>query len=565
MHEDLTFSFLNKAVKGTALVVDDTRINRLLLGKILGDIGYQVVHAENGEEAVEVFKQQPVDIVFMDILMPVMDGYQATTEIKKLCGSKFVPVLFVTAQNEVDALVKCIASGGDDILFKPVHQAVLKAKALGFERTKAIYNEISRLHNQLQEEEELAERVFSSAVANSYCADRELLVSLNSASTFSGDVVLAEYRPNGDIHLLLGDFTGHGLRAAIGAMPVADIFRGMTRKGYTADAILRQINKRLHRLLPTGMFMAGTFVEASLQQKSLTVWNGGMPELLIYNTQQQAMRERLISESLPLGIQTTVELNLKTIPWLPNDHIVLLSDGVTEAVNIEGEMFGEQRLEAAFNSRSGQPSFIACIQQQLERFCNGAEQLDDISMVEIPDLLNRPNAEAASTFAGSNQPRGKWRWQLCLDVNSLQQFTPIPLLMTTLQELSVHQTDRNILFTIVSELFNNAFEHGVLGLESSIKTSAEGFEEYYRQRKRRAKQLSEGWVNITIDFDGQASRQFTIEVSDSGKGFDLSKTATNDPAQQYSGRGLKLVESLCESLDVLDKGTKVSVIYRCQH
>ncbi|WP_406609144.1 SpoIIE family protein phosphatase [Agarivorans sp. JK6] len=565
MFEVDTLSFLNKAVKGTALVVDDTRINRLLLGKILSDIGYQVVFAEHGREAVELFQQQDIDIVFMDVLMPVMDGYQATAEIKRLSTQKFTPVLFVTAQNEVDALVKCIACGGDDILFKPVHQAVLKAKALGFERTRAIYNEISRLHNQLQEEEELAERVFSSAVANSHCADQELLVSLDSASTFSGDVVFAEYRPNGDIHVLLGDFTGHGLRAAIGAMPVADIFRGMTRKGYTGEAILRQINRRLHRLLPTGMFMAGIFVELSLQQKSLTVWNGGMPELLVYNTQQQSIRERLRSESIPLGIQNEVELNLKTLPWLPYDHVVLLSDGVTEALSVSGEMFGEQRLINAITDKASHPSFIASIQHALEGFCEGAEQLDDISMVEVPDLLNRPNQQAADTYNAGPLAAGQWSWQLELDATSLKKFTPIPLLMTTLQELSVHQTDRNILFTVVSELFNNAFEHGVLGLDSAIKTSASGFEEYYRQRKRRAKKLTEGSVSIAIEFDGKQTRQFTIQVADSGNGFEASQTAEKSAEQQYSGRGLRLVESLCESMTFNQQGNCVTAVYRCQH
>ncbi|MGY5450059.1 ATP-binding SpoIIE family protein phosphatase [Agarivorans sp. MS3-6] len=558
-------SFLNRAVKGTALVADPTRISRLLLGKILGDIGYKVIFAENGKEAVTLFKQQHIDIVFMDVFMPEVAGYQAAAQIKQISGRQFTPILFVTAETDVDSLVKCIACGGDDILFKPVHQAVLKAKVLGFERTRAIYNEISRLHSQRQEEEELAERVFSSAVSNSLCADKELLISLNSASTFSGDVVFAEYRPNGDINFLLGDFTGHGLRAAIGAMPVADIFRGMTRKGYSADAILQQINKRLFRLLPTGMFMAGILVEASLQQQSLRVWNGGMPELLIFNNQLGDIRDRALSESLPLGIQVDLEFELKQLKWLKGDHVLLLSDGVTEAVNQHQQMFGQQRLEHAIKNKRDHASFIASIQEQLHSFCQNAPQLDDISMVELPDLLSRPSALEENSNANITVQKGCWTWQLSLDADSLKTLMPIPLLMTSLQELSVNHVDRNILFTVVSELYNNAYEHGVLKLDSSLKNSAEGFENYYHQRKLRADQLELGWVKISISYDGKVNRDFTIVVEDSGAGFDQLKLSQQAKPQQYSGRGLLLVESLCESLDILENGSVLKVVYRCQY
>jgi anti-sigma regulatory factor (Ser/Thr protein kinase) len=186
-------------------------------------------------------------------------------------------------------------------------------------------------------------------------------------------------------------------------------------------------------------------------------------------------------------------------------------------------------------------------------------------MVEIPDLLNRPNQQSTDTYKAGPLTAGHWSWALELDAISLKKFTPIPLLMTTLQELSVHQTDRNILFTVVSELFNNAFEHGVLGLDSAIKTSASGFEEYYRLRKHKAKKLSEGWVSIAIEFDGKQTRQFTINVADSGSGFEVVQAAEQSSEQQYSGRGLRLVESLCESMEFNQQGNCVTAVYRCQH
>ena len=78
--------------------------------------------------------------------------------------------------------------------------------------------------------------------------------------------------------VFLGDFTGHGLPAAIGAMPVAEIFYGMAAKGFGAPDVLREINRKLRRILPVGMFCCGLMVEADFKHNSLRVWNGGLPD-----------------------------------------------------------------------------------------------------------------------------------------------------------------------------------------------------------------------------------------------------------------------------------------------
>jgi len=557
--------FLSRAVKGNALVADDVSVHRLMLSEVLSELGYQVFSAADGQQALTLFKQHSIDIVFLDVHMPVMDGYQAASEIKRLSGSRFIPVIFVTALNEVDASVKCIACGGDDILFKPIEHAVLKAKALGFERIKAVHQKISLLETQRQQEEILAERILSGAVANSQCADQELLIWLNSASTFSGDVVFAEYRPNGDIYALLGDFTGHGLRAAIGAMPVAEVFRSMTRKGYSAEALLQQINRRLHRLLPTGMFLAATFVELSFQQRSIGVWNGGMPDLLIVDGVGDTLRQRVPASSIALGIQAQLDIHLTTLEWTVNDHILLFSDGILDAVNLAGEMFGEARLLQAITDKAEQISYIASVQKHLSAFCQGAEQADDISLVEIPNLLARPHPKQSEAYAARPLAKAQWQWQIELDVLSLKSLNPVPLFMNTLDELKVNQVDRNTLFTVVGELFNNAFEHGVLQLDSSIKHSADGFEEYYRLRKQRVEQLNQGWVKLAIRYDGSSEvGQFTIDIADSGTGFDEALVTGQAKPSHYYGRGLHIVRSLCQQLSFSQSGSKVTAVYCCQ-
>ncbi|MGE5469087.1 MAG: SpoIIE family protein phosphatase [Ignavibacteria bacterium] len=116
------------------LVVDDTATNRQILRVFLTKLGYRVEQAADGAEAVERFLVDAPDIVLMDVMMPVMDGYEAARIIKKLCGDRWVPIVFVSALDKEENLVMGLDAGGDDYLHKPVSFVVLHAKLRSLER-----------------------------------------------------------------------------------------------------------------------------------------------------------------------------------------------------------------------------------------------------------------------------------------------------------------------------------------------------------------------------------------------------------------------------------------------
>ena len=88
---------------------------------------------------------------------------------------------------------------------------------------------------------------------------------------FNGDLLLAAHAPAGQMFVLLGDFTGHGLPAAIGAMPLAETFYGMAAKGYSSTDILREINAKLKQILPVEMFCCATLLDIDAKQGTLRV------------------------------------------------------------------------------------------------------------------------------------------------------------------------------------------------------------------------------------------------------------------------------------------------------
>ena len=113
---------------GDLLVVDDNRVNRLLLGRALEQLGHAVTFAENGVEALRVLRQRTVDLILLDIEMPEMDGYQVLEALAADPRLRDLPVVMMSSVEEVDSVARCIEMGAEDYLFKPVNPVLLKAR-----------------------------------------------------------------------------------------------------------------------------------------------------------------------------------------------------------------------------------------------------------------------------------------------------------------------------------------------------------------------------------------------------------------------------------------------------
>ena len=106
----------------------------------LNDSGHTVSFAANGEEAIEKFNNDDFDLVVLEIVMPKLDGFQTAIHIKSQSEKKYVPILFLTATNREQDLVKCIESGGDDFLVKPYQSGILNAKIFSLDRISQLIN-----------------------------------------------------------------------------------------------------------------------------------------------------------------------------------------------------------------------------------------------------------------------------------------------------------------------------------------------------------------------------------------------------------------------------------------
>ncbi len=116
------------AETGRLLIVDDNKVNRLLLGRGLEQQGHSITFAENGRQALEILHAQPFDLVILDVVMPELDGYQVLEQIVADQRLRNIPVIMASSLDELDLVARCIELGAEDYLHKPVNPVLLKAR-----------------------------------------------------------------------------------------------------------------------------------------------------------------------------------------------------------------------------------------------------------------------------------------------------------------------------------------------------------------------------------------------------------------------------------------------------
>lgn len=548
------------------LIVDDQSSNRQILTWLLEDAGHVCIEAENGKEGIHLFKEEAPDLIFMDVIMPVMDGYEAAKSIKALQTDAYVPIIFLTGLTEGKSLSKCLESGGDDFITKPVDDVILQAKVNAHSRTldltRQLRNknaELTALHNRLSHEHEMGEHVLSNAMARNYKATSNVREFISPMSLFNGDLLLTSPKPTGGLYVFLGDFTGHGLAASIGAIPVSQTFFAMTEKALPLSEIAHAINNALVKFLPDHMFCAAVILELNKEGDQALVWSGGLPDGLICR-KGEGVIQKVSSRHMPLGVLEPDEFedHLDMIYFQPDDSLMLFTDGIIEGVNEAGEMFGESRIEACLNKAS-ENRFDQLI-DEFHEFKGALEQDDDISVIELI-ACPVPDVEVEVSREVNLLP---WMLGALLEAEQLKSIEdPVEDIVDLMPTNAYFYTHKDIIRTILTELFSNSLEHGVLGLSSELKKEEDGFITYYEERQHRLSSLTDGYVSISMSYDPIAHPEtLIISVDDSGKGFNFEESAIlcEDDDDCY-GRGLKLIRSLATNIKYQNKGASVTLHY----
>lgn len=255
--------------------------------------------------------------------------------------------------NEVDAISL------DDIWTTPIesHISIRRLEAITRQLTKQQklreqWSEAVQMKAHLESERKSAKSIFDNLSKLGNLDHPALNYYISPVSLFNGDVLLAATDPNDNLYVLLGDFTGHGLPAAVGALPTAQIFYTMSHKGLDLDIILSEINKHLYLALPDNIFCACSAFKINFDTNSIIWANSGLPPVLICNSDGLLINEYK-SQQLPLAIiePNSFTCNLRTEKLAKGDRILTYSDGIIEAQNPNGDFFGMSRLKDLYQGQ----------------------------------------------------------------------------------------------------------------------------------------------------------------------------------------------------------------------
>ena len=544
------------------LVVDDDVVIRYLLVYMLEQQGYMdIFEAEDGTVAIELAKRINPDLVLLDVVMPEMDGYEVATKLKNLAGDIYLPIIFITSLDDEQSLARCLEVGGDDFVAKPFDKVILAAKIRAHARTRLLSKksyeqnkQLSFYQNAIEREHKIVEHIFANALSVNKSFTRYLDYCLKPATNFNGDLLLASESPTGGMYFLIGDFTGHGLASAIGALPVSQAFQTMSKKGLSLREMAETINQTLLMLLPNDMFFAAAIVEINNTGKQIDIWNGGMPSLLLQNPSGKIVK-RFASRHMALGILESHEFEseVERYEMQFGDRLIAFSDGVVELENEQHIMLGDEGIEKWINS---QPDInVDGLINKTTEYLGSMQRNDDITLVIF---TSQPFKSVKKKGDASKVPI-----KIVIELNAkhIKSTDPvIDLVNVVTNQLSLYGI-HSVLFTVLSELYNNALEHGVLELDSELKQTDEGFFEYFTKREEKLLALDVASIVISAEYRPHENA-LAIRIQDSGKGFKLGCTPKLENIEKSFGRGILLVKELCESVEYTNRGNTVDVVFK---
>jgi serine phosphatase RsbU (regulator of sigma subunit) len=377
------------------LIVDDAPANLRLLSEMLAGEGYSVRVATSGRRALASVRAVTPDLILLDIRMAEMNGYEVCRHLKADRRTRQIPVIFISALDQLQDKVQAFAVGGVDYVTKPFQGEEVLARVETHLALRRLQTELRKANRALREanrrmerELALAGRVQASFLPRDLTAlgGWDIAAALRPARQTSGDFYDAIPLPGGRLGLLIADVVDKGVGAALFMALSWILIRTYAVEHPTKPArVLQAVNHRVLADTGTGQFVTAFYGILDPTTGSLTYSNAGHPPPYLFPRASGDGPRSLGKTGMALGVLATETWKQITVSVEPGDVLVLYSDGVTDAENEQGAPFGPERLKASVRANLGHPA--EALQEGLladiHAFAGGAVQSDDITLMVV--------------------------------------------------------------------------------------------------------------------------------------------------------------------------------------
>lgn len=381
------------------LIVDDEPFNVDYLEQELNELDYATISASNGQEALKKIGSECPDLVLLDIMMPVMDGFEVLTRLKADTSTRDIPVIVISANSDLKSVVRGIELGAEDYLPKPFELALLKARISSSLEKKRL-RDLQQLYlKSLERELDIGRKIQQGFLPSELPQLNGWGVAayFKAAHEVAGDFYDAFVLADGNLICVVGDVCDKGVGAAL----FMTLFRSLIRITSTTDIftggegtnVLTPTERLQHVVSFTNHYISTTHLEANmfatlfvgifnLQDGTLTYVNGGNEHPLIVRA------GKVVAELRPtgpvVGLFAEAKFAVKEILIEKDDLLLAFTDGIPDARNSADGSFGHEHLRSLLTSGGASPDkLLECIGEQVHQFIGAAEQFDDITLLAI--------------------------------------------------------------------------------------------------------------------------------------------------------------------------------------
>jgi PAS domain S-box-containing protein len=368
------------------LVVDDNADMRNFLEMLL-EKEYQVLCAENGLDGLEKAHAGRPDLIITDVMMPVMDGYEMTKRVKHDDDLKQVPVIMITAKADIANKIEGLEYGADDYLTKPFNSKELLTRVRSllksYEYEKIIVRRNREMENDLETARLLQQRLLPERAADiSGYRYHAIYFPMDKVGGDFYDYSVRE----GFIDIFIADVSGHGLPGAFLSMIAKMALESITDRN-SASRVQYLLNDVIYRSTVKSNYVTSFFCSLDTRKNRLRYYNAGHCPPILYRKSSDSFLE-LNSKGKPLGWFKNIILEEKSEDLLTGDRIIFYTDGITESLNRDRDLFGDERLRDFIRSgRELAPEeFTGSLLERVKEF-SGSDKFDDDLTLLVFDVL----------------------------------------------------------------------------------------------------------------------------------------------------------------------------------